>query len=313
MSEFEMPMVIVDISARRDLAAALSAALSVPQIALESRQFPDGEHYVRLLAQVSGCQVILLADLRKPDEAILPIIFIADLLHEMGATKVLLVVPYLAYMRQDIRFKPGEAISSRSFARLLSQHVDALLTIDPHLHRYHALSEIYSIPALAMSSVELIAAWIREHVDKPILIGPDAESSQWVEAVARLAGAPATVLHKTRHGDRAVEVSAPPLDDGVDHTPILVDDIVSSGHTLLETLHHLQRGSWSPAVCIAVHGLFAEDSYAQLKAAGTRAIVTCNTVQHASNGIDITSVLVQGIRQLSAPKEYHDGELAAKL
>ncbi len=299
MNDCDRPTVIVDISARPLLTAALATALKATKIALELRQFPDGEHYVRLLAEVSGCRVILLADLRTPDVVILPLIFVAALLHEMGAVEVLLVAPYLAYMRQDIRFKPGEAISSRSFARLLSQHVDALLTIDPHLHRYHALSEIYSIPALALSSVDLIAAWIRTHVDRPVLIGPDAESSQWVEAVARLAGAPATVLHKTRHGDRDVEVSAPPQGDWNGYTPILVDDIVSSGHTLLETLQHLQRGSWAPAVCIAVHGLFAEDSYAQLRAAGTRAIITCNTVQHPSNAIDITAVLVDGIHQLS--------------
>ncbi len=292
------PIVFIDLADRPEMSSVLISRLGARKLDLERRLFPDGEHYVRLLGSVESCRAVVLIDLSRPDSSLLPLIFLSDLLREMGALSVILLAPYLAYMRQDIRFKPGEAISSRSFARLLSRHVDALVTVDPHLHRYHALSEIYSIPAQAVSAVGVIAAWIREHVENPLLIGPDAESAQWVDAVARQAGAPSQVLEKIRHGDRDVEVSMPELERFQQCTPILVDDIVSSGRTMLETLRHLQHLQLPPAVCIAVHGLFADDSYAQLKAAGIRALVSSNSVAHVSNALDVSELLLQGLEQL---------------
>ncbi|NNM52580.1 MAG: ribose-phosphate diphosphokinase [Pseudomonadales bacterium] len=287
---------MISLEAHPQLVEGLVRELAMEALPLEQRCFPDGEHYVRVEGDCKDAVVILMADMRNPDRILLPLVFLADLLHELGAQKVVLVAPYLAYMRQDIRFKPGEAISSRSFAALLSAHVDGLVTVDPHLHRYHDLAEIYRVPSLVLSSTELMADWIRAHVELPVLVGPDAESVQWVQAVAAAADVPYTVLHKIRHGDRDVEVSMPELDRWRDHTPVLIDDIVSSGHTLLETLHHLRTLQLPQAVCVAVHGIFAGASYDSLKSFGVRSIVTSNSLQHTSNALDLTPVLVKGIR-----------------
>ena len=110
-------------------------------------------------------------------------------------------------MRQDRRFKPGEAITSRQTAELLSNAFDWLVTVDPHLHRYGSLSEIYRIPTHVVHATPLISKWIREHVANPLIIGPDSESEQWVSAVANDAGSPYSVLEKVRRGDRDVEIS----------------------------------------------------------------------------------------------------------
>ncbi len=171
------------------------------------------------------------------------------------------MAPYLAYMRQDHRFHPGEAITSAAFATHLSAAFDWLVTVDPHLHRYKALSDIYTIPAVAAHAAPEIARWIAREVKDPVLIGPDTESKQWVGEVAALAGAPFEVLRKRRHGDRDVEVSMPDLDRWRASTPVLVDDIISSGETMRVTLEHLAGMGLKPAVCIGVHGIFAGDAY----------------------------------------------------
>ncbi|WP_346840091.1 ribose-phosphate pyrophosphokinase [Microbulbifer sp. SAOS-129_SWC] len=285
----------------RTLAEAVTAGLAAVEGRLERRQFPDGESYFRVRAEVAGRTVVLLADLHQPDRNALPALLLAQTLRDLGAESVLLAAPYLPYMRQDKRFHPGEGITSRYFARLLSSCVDALVTVDPHLHRYASLSEIYTIPARALQAAPLIAQWIAANIERPLLIGPDSESAQWVQAVAERAEAPCTVLDKTRHGDRDVEVSAPDIDHWRDHTPVLVDDIVSSGHTMLETLKQLQQLGLPKAVCIAVHGVFADTAAAQLAASAAR-VVTCNSIPHATNAIDLAGLLAAGIRALETPR-----------
>lgn len=290
---------LFDLSSHDALAKGVAAALGAETGRIEQRRFPDGESFVRLLTPVAGRAVTLLAGLDRPDEKFLPLVFAAATARDLGASAVGLIAPYLPYMRQDKRFHEGEGITSAYFARALSAAVDRLVTVDPHLHRRKSLAEIYSVPAQAMHAAPLLASWIAGAVERPLLIGPDAESSQWVQAVAADAGAPSVVLQKVRRGDRDVDVSVPEVERWRDHTPVLVDDIVSTGRTLIETIGHLKRAGLKPPVCVAVHGVFAGDAYNALKAAGAGRIVTTNTIRHESNAIDIAALLAEGVRALS--------------
>jgi ribose-phosphate pyrophosphokinase len=166
-------------------AEGLVRALRAERAALQLHRFPDGESLVRLDADVTGRTVVIVASLAQPDVKALPLLFAADAARDLGATRVLLAAPYLAYLRQDRRFNTGEAITSRTFAALVSTVFDGVVTVDPHLHRYHSLGEIYRVPTRVVQSAPAIAAWVAANVDKPVLIGPDAESEQWVQEVAR--------------------------------------------------------------------------------------------------------------------------------
>lgn len=282
------------------LGAALAVLLGGETGHLTIRRFPDGESYVRLDTPVANRPVVLVCNLRDPDAKILQICFAAATVKELGAAHVGLVAPYLAYMRQDRRFQPGEAITSASFARLVGGFVDWLVTVDPHLHRYDLLGEIYAVPAAAVRAAPLIAQWIRENVGSPWLIGPDAESVQWVSEVAHGAAAPYTVLEKIRRGDREVEVSLPDVDTHRARTPVLVDDIISTGHTMIETIAHLKRAGLAPPVCIGVHAVFADRAYEDLLAAGVARVVTCNTIPHPSNAIDLSEQIAAAITATQA-------------
>ena len=270
---------------------------------IERRQFPDGESYVRLLTPVEGRDVVLLCSLDRPDTKILPLLFAADAARTQGARSVGLVAPYLAYMRQDKAFNPGEAVTSVTYSRLLSSHFDWLITVDPHLHRYPRLDSIYSIPAIAASAVVPIAEWVARNVERPFLIGPDIESEQWVEEIARLAGAPFTVFHKTRTGDREVSIEGTKAPIPAGATPVIVDDIASSARTMIEAVHLLKQNGAQAPLCIAVHALFAGDAYPKLLEAGPAGVVSTNTVAHPSNAIDVSAVVTKAIqRALAAPR-----------
>jgi ribose-phosphate pyrophosphokinase len=151
-------------------------------------------------------------------------------------------------MRQDKRFNPGEAVSAPIFARFLEESFDWLVTADPHLHRNPDLSALYKMPVRRVVTAPAIADWIRENVTNAVLIGPDSESEQWVSDIARRANMPYQTLHKVRRGDREVDVSLPAISEARDRTPVIVDDIASSGQTIIETLGHLKKLGLPPAV-----------------------------------------------------------------
>jgi ribose-phosphate pyrophosphokinase len=288
-----------------ELTAAVASAIAGDDAKTTIRRFPDGETYVRLDTEVRDRQVVMVADLAVPDEKIVPLLWTAAAARDLGATRIGLVAPYLPYMRQDARFQPGEGITSRYFARVLSSHVDWLVTVDPHLHRYRSLDELYAIPSRVRSAAPLLARWIERNVREPLLIGPDAESEQWVRVVADAVGAPSVVLTKTRVGDREVRVSLPDVAPWRGRTPVLIDDVISTGGTMIETVHAVLKAGMTGPVCVVVHGIFDGSAHEDLIAAGCRRVVTCNTVPHPTNAIDVADLLVEGVRDMMA-EDFED-------
>ncbi|MEJ5992354.1 ribose-phosphate pyrophosphokinase [Ramlibacter sp. PS3R-8] len=278
-------------------ARGLALHLQAPIVEVESRRFPDGESYLRLAGSVEGCDVVLVATLRDPDPQALSLWYLADAARELGARRVGLVSPYLPYMRQDRRFHPGEAVTSRSFAQFLSARFDWLVTVDPHLHRYASLAEIYSVPAQAVASAPAIARWVTAEVPQPVIVGPDSESEQWASDVARRVGCPAIVLAKTRLGDRRVEITVPEAGAYRGRTPVLIDDIISSARTMAVAASRAREAFGTAPVCVGVHAVFAPDAVQALRDAGAGRVVTCNTLPHESNGIDVGPELAAAIRE----------------
>jgi ribose-phosphate pyrophosphokinase len=257
----------------------------------ELRQFPDQESYFKFETDVSQRELIFIDSLQQPNTKALPLLFAASTARELGAKKITLCAPYLAYMRQDKRFQPGEAVTSECFAKLLSSHFDRIITIDPHLHRHQDLSEIYAIPSTVLHAHEVIVSWIRDNVAQPVLVGPDSESKQWVKAAADSLQAPYLVLEKTRQGDFAVSINDADFSDYKDYTPVLLDDIISTANTMIASCKLLAKAGLKPAVCIGVHAVFAGDAYDKLANADVDQIVTCNTIKHTSNKIDLTPLI----------------------
>ncbi|PWY55282.1 phosphoribosylpyrophosphate synthetase [Legionella qingyii] len=255
-------------------------------------QFPDKETLVKIESDVAKRVVIFVANLVHPNPKTLPLLFAAQTAKSLGASKIVLITPYLTYMRQDKVFQPGQGITSLYFAELISSYFDYLITVDPHLHRWPDLNAIYKIPTKVLHATYKISAWISQHVSNPILIGPDSESAQWVESIAQKSSVPFTILEKRRSSDTQVEISIPGIKQYQNATPILIDDIISTGMTMMETLAHLSALNMKPAVCIGVHAVFAENAYQKLLLSRATKIITCNTIPHTSNNIDVSQDII---------------------
>lgn len=293
-----MNATVISFAEDNAIAKEIAGRLNTIHTTAEVHGFPDGESCVRVDNAHVSEQMIVVCTLYRPDPYVVPLLFLADTLRDYGAKQIILVAPYLAYMRQDIRFKSGEGISARYFAKLISAYFDILVTVDPHLHRIKTLDEIYTIPAHAIHASPVVAGWIHDNIKKPVLIGPDSESEQWVRDLAERSHSPYIILEKTRHGDREVEVSVPDIEQWRRHTPVLFDDIISTGNTMIETIYSLKNAGMKDAICIGVHGIFAGNAYQDLLSAGAARIVTTNSITHPSSVIDLSPAITGKLKNI---------------
>lgn len=275
-----------------DLADEIAVLTASETGAIESHQFPDGESYVRIRGGAGNGNIFLVCTFACPDRQFLPLVFAARALRAAGARSISLIAPYLAYMRQDRAFAAGEAVSSRIFADLISREFDRLITVDPHLHRIASLQDIYSIPATVVHTSELIGSWVRDHVASPIVLGPDAESTQWAENIARDAGCPWAVFRKERTGDREVQLIPPSLDQHRMRTPVLVDDIISSGATMIQAAKILIAAEMLPPYCIAVHALCDESTGAEIQGLG-QSLLTSDSIPNPHSAFSVAPLIAE--------------------
>lgn len=281
-----------------DLAQKLAKKTSYEIGTLDFHTFPDNETAVIIHSNVKDRIVIFLATLDRPNDKILPLFFAAETAKMLGAAQVGLVTPYLPYMREDKQFHFGEGITAKYFAKIVSNHFDWLMTVDPHLHRFSSLDKIYTIPTYVLHAVVPIADWIKRNIETPLIIGPDNESQQWVADIAKKAKAPYIILDKIRKGDRSIEVTLPSLTLYKNRNPILVDDIISTGRTMIAPIQQLKKLAMKAPICVGIHAVFANDAYEDLFHAGANKVITCNTIQHASNNIDLTDIIVKTLREI---------------
>jgi len=284
----------------RTAAQRLATAAGIPYAEALIHHFPDGETRLQLPESLPEF-VILCQTLDHPNSKLTELVLAAATARDLGARHITLVAPYLCYMRQDKAFHPGEAVSQRVIGTLLSQWIDALITVDSHLHRVSQLKDAVPVdPAINLSATTVMSAFLGEQVDNPFLLGPDEESEQWVAAIARDKGLDYCVARKQRFGDQQVRVSLPEADYRNRHI-VLVDDVASTGRTLEEAtlaLAHFEPASISVLV---THALFVGDAQARLHRAGITHIWSTDAIPHTSNVLYLDRLLAEALNGCTAP------------
>ena len=280
-----------------DLAHRLAATLGWSLTLIDVHRYPDGETRLRLPG-VLPPRVALLRGLHRPNGKLAPLLLAAAGAHELGAEQLTLVTPYLAYMRQDMAFTPGEVVSQRHLGRLLANAFEAVITVDPHLHRVSTMDEV--VPGrrgMALSAAPLLGAFVAQQVPGALLMAPDEEAGQWVRAAAAANGLDHAVCHKQRHGDRDVDVAMPSADVS-GRAMVLLDDVASTGRTLVAAARGaLARGAVSVDVAVT-HALFVGDAMKQVKAAGVRHVWSSDCVPHASNAVSVVALMAAALQAL---------------
>lgn len=277
----------------RRLASALGARYAL----VRSHRFPDGESGITLPPVLAG-HVVFCRSLDRPNDKLIELLLAARAARDSGAKSLTLVAPYLCYMRQDAAFHPGEAISQRIIGSMLADIFDNVITVDPHLHRITRFDE--AVPArnaVALSAAPLLGDLLSERAPGALLLGPDAESLQWVGAVAESHAFDSGVCTKVRSGDRNVAIELPAVDCS-QRNVVLVDDMASTGCTLAAAaLQCFARGARSVDVLV-VHGLFVGDAVDQLRQNGVGRIWSTDSIPHSTSVIPLAAMLAAAVRRL---------------
>ncbi len=276
--------------------AALAEQLSILSGEIAVHEFPDGE--IRVTARPAAPTTIIYSSLDRPNQKLIALMFASEALRRGGARRIVLVAPYVCYMRQDAAFHEGEAISQKVIGALLANCVDRVITVDAHLHRTSDIRAVFpGIEADNLSAMPAIADELRKTRLDPatVIVGPDAESEAWVRDLALRLGCSYAIAQKARRGDRAVQIAFanPALISG--RPALIVDDIVSTGGTMIACAKALLAAGATRIDAIVTHALFPEHLCRDMILSGIRSIRSTRSVPHATNAIAFDGLLATAL------------------
>jgi ribose-phosphate pyrophosphokinase len=275
----------------------LADRLGLPYVQISVHRFPDGESLVTLPEELPE-QVILYRSLNHPNEKLIELLLVTQGIRERGVKQSILVAPYLGYMRQDKAFNPGEVISQQVIGKFLAAMFDGIITVDAHLHRIaHLKQAIPTRLAINISASPAISSFLATRSGAPLLVGPDAESVQWVRAIAESNGLDYITASKERLGDRSVHVTLPDYNFR-DRSVILIDDVASTGMTLISAANALKEAGVGSIDVLVIHALFADNAIPHLKASGVDEIWSTDSISHPSNIIMLDEIIAEAVSKL---------------
>jgi len=291
------PAILLYFDEEHAAASRLAEASGLAFARVERHRFPDGEIKLRLPDTLPE-RVVVLRTLDHPNEKLVELLLAARTARTLGARHLTLVAPYLAYMRQDIAFRPGEAVSQRIVVRCLSYLFIALITVDPHLHRVATLTEaVPARQAIVLSGAPLLADLVAQRRPGALLMGPDGESAQWIAQAAARHGFDHAVCAKVRHGDHAVEVELPPV-PVAGRAVVLLDDVASTGHTVARAARLLLAAGAGTVDSAVTHALLSDEALRMMRQAGVCDIWSTDTIPHPTNAVSVAHLLAQALLNL---------------
>ena len=290
-------MIIIGCSHGLHLAKKIAQKLKKPYSALELTRFPDSEIKLRFRINVKGKTVILVQSFYgNVNDCVIEALFAAETAKNLGAKKIILIAPYFPYLRQDKRFNPGECVSLQTIAKNIDEDFDEVYIIDPHLHREKTLKHIFRIKSHKLTANPLIEDYIKKKIKNPVIIGPDWESYKWAQHVAEKINCDFAIMQKERYSSRKVRVKLNKKIDIKNKNLVFIDDMISTGHTLLEAIKAMKRLGAKKVTCFAVHGILVENALEKLRKAGAD-VITTNTIPNKAAGIDTSGLIADVLKR----------------
>ena len=283
---------IIGCSASQKLAASVADLLDDRLCPVETRKFPDGERYIRVKSEVDGEVTVVQSTGYPQDENLMELLFMMENLKDLGADYIRVVIPYFGYGRQERRFKSGEAVSARIVARLLeAAGADEIITVNLH---ENCLSEFFTIPVTELSAMPLIARHI-SFLDDPVIIAPDKGAMDHAREVSSILGCECDYMEKVRLSPETVETRVRDLDvEGMD--AVVVDDIISTGGTIVNAAGILRNcGASSITVC-CVHPVLVEDALLKIFSAGVERVIATDTLKSEVSEISVAPLIAEAIK-----------------
>jgi len=249
------------------------------------------------MKNVKGKVVVLVQSFYgNVNDCVVEVLFAAETAKDLGAKNVLLVAPYLPYMRKDKRYESGECISCKIIAGIISKSLDRVYVVDPHLHKGIKLSKLFSIKSLQLTSNPYIVDYINNNIKNPLIVGPDKGSLEMVKIISEKLKCKYMIMEKKRISGSKVKVRINKKINLNNKNIIFIDDIISTGNTILESVKVFNKFGVKKFYCFAVHGVLVENALEKLKRANVK-VVTTNSIPNKVAEIDVSGLISESLRK----------------
>jgi ribose-phosphate pyrophosphokinase len=290
--------VIIGGSASQALASQVAMELDDKLCSIETKKFPDGERYFRINDEIpENEKVIVIQSTGYPqDENMMELFFILDTLNDMKIKDITVVSPYLGYSRQERRFKEVECISAKATAKLL-QAMDIKRLISINLHE-QSICDLYDIPVDNLSAMPAIAEHIKNTFEeKPIILAPDKGAINFAKEIAEILGTDYDYLEKVRLSPEVVETK--PKNISVkDKTVVIIDDIISTGGTIVNAINILKEQGAVAVDVICVHPVLVNDAVIKIYSAGAHSVQGTNTLKSDVSDISVAKTIADHLKNI---------------
>ncbi|MEM2238864.1 MAG: ribose-phosphate diphosphokinase [Candidatus Bathyarchaeia archaeon] len=282
------------------LAENISVELKIPLVKVQFKRFPDGEFYFRLLESIEGEVLLIVQSLPPPqDQHILELIYMLETCRELGARRLIVYAPYLAYSRQDRRYLSGEAVSSKILAQSLERAgASELYTVD--IHNLGVL-DYYHIPAYNLTAAdEIIRYFLAKGVERPLVVAPDDEEAalKRAEVAAKAAGTDYDWLEKQRDRYTGEIVTAEKTLNVSGRDAVIIDDIISTGGTAANAARILKKQGARRVYVGVTHALLAENALGRLREAGIEEVVGTDSIPGPVSKITTAPIIARKLKSM---------------
>lgn len=308
-------MLIFSGSSNRNLAKKIASQLGLSLSQIEIHTFPDKENRVRVIDKVLDKDVIVVQSTGvSPNRYYMELFFILDSLKRSGARSVTLVIPYLGYQRQDHIFRSGEAVSLEVIVNLIKTlRVDSVISFDLHSLRIEEffktkrikLSHLSALPVFSQKIEEMFGARGPVSPSDLVLVSPDMGGIRRIQLLANLLGnrIPCISIEKNRDLNSGV-IKSTKVDGEVKKKAIIVDDVISTGKTLISAADLLRKNGAEEIYVMATHGIFAADASEDLENSIIKKVIVSDTIEvkknrsfNKLNVLSVASLIVKELRK----------------
>lgn len=287
-------MIVIPGPASQILGFKIGKLLKAKVVPLDFKRFPDGEAYIRIDGDIQDEHVAVVQSTFPTDPHLIELFLLLDTVKELAASKITAIVPYLAYARQDKRFRPGEAISIKTIIRLIENiGVDELYTIN--IHEEAVLNE-FKMPIINLSAMNAIGIYLKKYdLKDPYIVSPDQGAEFLAKEVAETLRADVSSCFKKRDpitGEIETEVVKLNV-KGRD--TVIIDDIISTGGTIVNAAKMLKAQGARRVFVGATHALLIQNARTRIMQAQVEEIIGTDTVLNEVSKISVASLIADAL------------------
>ena len=284
-------MIVIGGSSSVGLARDVAKLLGCEFIQASTTRFPDGECYTRLDRESIDSDAVIIQN-TYPDGNLIEMLLIRDAAITLGAKRITMVIPYFGYARQDRLFKPGEPMSARVMCDILDRICDKVITID--LHKESTLDN-FTHAHKDLKAAGPIAEYFRgKGID--MVLSPDIGASARAKDVGDRLGVPYDHLEKTRLSGTEVRI-APAKADCAGKRILIVDDMISTGGTIIAAAAALKQAGAVSVSVACTHGVFVNNAIENLRGSQLEKVLCCNTIDTMFSEISVAGIIADELRK----------------